>query len=52
MTNYAGNQQHVHGSGEHYLTKVSCEISASSLKDFWRKGEKAHTSNLEVDPLI
>ena len=40
MPNYAFHKHHLHLSGVHYLTKASCEISASSLKDFLNKGRK------------
>ena len=41
MPNYACYKQCLHWLGVHYLNKVSCEISASSLKDFWAKVEKS-----------
>ena len=40
MTNYACHKHHRHWFAAQYLTKASCEISASSLIDFMSKGEK------------
>ena len=41
MPNCACNKQDPHWLGEHYLTKVSCEISAWSLPEFFSKGRKS-----------
>ena len=41
MPNYACQRNHLHRLDVHYLTKTSCEISASSLKDFLSKGGKS-----------
>ena len=41
MTNYACHKDHLHCFAAHYLTKASCEMSASSLKDFLNKGRKS-----------
>ena len=40
MPNYAYHKHHLHLLAAHYHSKASCEISASSLKDFLRKSEK------------
>ena len=39
MTNYACHKHHLQFD-VHYLTKASCEISASSPKDYLNKGRK------------
>ena len=41
MPNYACHKYHLHLGGAHYLTKASCEISASSFRDFLSKGGKS-----------
>ena len=41
MTNYAYHKHHLHCFAAYYLTRASCEISASSLKDFLNKGRKS-----------
>ena len=41
MTNYACHKKHLHWFAAQYLTRVSCEISASFLKDFLSKGKKS-----------
>ena len=41
MPNNACKKHHLHLLGAHYLNKASCEISASSLKDFLSKGGKS-----------
>ena len=41
MTNYACHKHNLHFFAAHYLTKTSCEISASFLKDFLSKGRKS-----------
>ena len=41
MPNYTCHQHHPYYIGTHYLAKASCEISASTLKDFWIKGRKS-----------
>ena len=41
MTNYARYKHHLHCFVAHYLTKGSRGISASSLKDFLKKGRKS-----------
>ena len=38
MPNYARHKYHLHWLGVHYL---KTEISSSSLKDFWSKGEQS-----------
>ena len=45
MTNYARHKHHLHWLDVHYLTKVSPEISASSLKDFLNKGRTRQEYN-------
>ena len=40
MTNYARHKHHLRWFAAHYPTKVSCEISAPSLKDVLNKGRK------------
>ena len=40
MHNYACNKHHLNWLGTHYLNKASCEIAASSPKDFLSKGGK------------
>ena len=40
MLHYACHKHYPHRFGAHYLTKASCEISATSLKDFLSKGRK------------
>ena len=53
MTNYACQKHHLHLFAAHYLNKASCEISASSLKDFLNKGRKsAKTHKLCIIMLI
>ena len=41
MTNFAPHKHHLHLFAAHYLTKGSCEISASCLKGFLNKGRKS-----------
>ena len=41
MTNHACHKPHLHWFAAHYLTRASCEISASSLKDVLNKGRKS-----------
>ena len=41
MTNYACHKHHAHWFAAHYLTKASCKISASFLKDVLNKGRKS-----------
>ena len=41
MPNYACHKHHLHWFAVYYLTKASCKISASSLKDFLGKGRKS-----------
>ena len=41
MPNNACKRHHLHWLGANYLTKASCEISASSLKDFLGKDGKS-----------
>ena len=53
MTNYACHIHHLQRFDAHYLTKASCEIAASSLKDFLSKGRKsAKTHKLCIIMLI
>ena len=53
MTNYAFHKHHLHWFATHYLTKDSCEISASSLKDFLSKdGKSLKTQELCIIMLI
>ena len=53
MPNYACHKHHLHWLGAHYLNKVSCEISDSSLQDFWAKVEKVQkTHTLYIIMLI
>ena len=40
MPNYSCNKHHLQLFDVHYLNKASCQIAASSLKDFLRKGRK------------
>ena len=52
MPNYAYHK-HLYWLGPHYFTKASCEISASSFKDFWAKVEKVQkTHELSIIMLI
>ena len=41
MTNYACHMHHLQWVDAHYIIKASCEIAASSLKDFLSKGRKS-----------
>ena len=41
MPKYACHKHHLHWFAVHYLTKASCEITASSLKDVLSKGRKS-----------
>ena len=41
IPNYASYKHHLHWLGAYYLNKASCEVSASSLKDFLSKGRKS-----------
>ena len=41
MTNYACHKHYLQWFDAHYLTKASCEVSASSLGDFLNKGRKS-----------
>ena len=41
MPNYSCHKHHLQWFDAHYLTKASCEIAASSLKDFLSKGRKS-----------
>ena len=53
MTNYACHIHHLQWFDAHYLTKASCKIAASSLKDFLSKGRKsAKTHKLCIIMLI
>ena len=45
MPNYACHKHHLHWFAAHHLTKASCEIAASSLKDFWAKVEKVQKTH-------
>ena len=53
MPNYACQKHYLHWLGAHYLKKALCEISASSVKDFLKKGGKsAKTQKLCIIMLI
>ena len=52
MPNYACHKHHLHWLGAQYLIKASCEISATSLTDFLRKGRKSSTHILYIILLI
>ena len=41
MTNYAYHKHNLHCFAAHCLTKASCKMSASFLKDFLSKGRKS-----------
>ena len=41
MPNYSCHKHHLHWFDAYYLTKASCEMSVSSLKDFLSKGRKS-----------
>ena len=41
MTNYACHIHNLQWLDAHYLNEASCEIAASSLKDFLSKGRKS-----------
>ena len=41
MTNYACHIHNLQWFDAHYLTKASCEIETSSLKEFLGKGRKS-----------
>ena len=47
MTYYACHKHYLHWFAARYLTKASCEISASCLKDFLNKGRKS-AKNAEI----
>ena len=40
MTNYACHIHHLQQVDAYYIIKASCEIAASSLKEFLNKGRK------------
>ena len=46
MNNYACHKHHLQRFDAHYLTKASCEIEASYLKDFLSKGRKSTKNSL------
>ena len=46
MPTYAYHKHHLHRLSEHYLAKASCEISVSSLKHVWSKGEKSAKTHI------
>ena len=39
------HKHHLHWFAANYLTKASCEVAASSLKDFLSKGRKVHKTH-------
>ena len=41
MPNNSCHKHHLHQFAAYYLTKASCEIAASSLKDVLSKGRKS-----------
>ena len=46
MPNYASYKHHLHWLGAYYLNKASCEVSASSLKEFCAKADKVQENAL------